>query len=384
MKWEQVTTFRLRRQHLLERAPVGDLIPVVEDMAGAQAQLLPAAKLSLWARIRDLQSSNIEQALQERALVKAAGMRRTLFLLPASELAIFIRGSAQRAEKEIRWALGKGVPKQVLEAAIAATLDCLDEPRTRPEIAECLSRALGVPVQSVQGGGWGSRQEIAAVRVGELTFPIIYLIHLVSARGVICYGPARGNEPTFVRADAWVPHWQDIPAEQAEGLLLRKYLQTFGPATAADFALWTGITLRGAREIWARQQAGTASVDVEGWQASILREDLDELAQAAPKRVPVRLLPYFDTYLLGHKERRHLVAAEHHASVYRAQGWIAPVVLVDGRVGGIWSQRREGSRLQVQVQALAPFPPRLLSGIQEEAQDLARFLEIPTVDIQID
>jgi hypothetical protein len=78
--------------------------------------------------------------------------------------------------------------------------------------------------------------------------------------------------------------------EQAEGLLLRKYLRAFGPATAADFALWTGISLTGAREIWAREEAGFASVDVEGWTAAVLRENLDELSHAKFER-PLEQFP---------------------------------------------------------------------------------------------
>src|SRR5215207_869422 len=116
-------------------------------MAGAQAQLLSAAHISLWSRVRDLRIAHVEEALSERTLVKAACMRRTLFLVPSEHLPIFVRGSAGRAEKEIRWARGKGVPDRVLDAAIDAALGTLDEPLTRPEIAERVSRALGVRLQ---------------------------------------------------------------------------------------------------------------------------------------------------------------------------------------------------------------------------------------------
>ena len=169
---------------------------------------------------------------------------RCFWCLP-EDLAIFVRGSARRAEKEIRWARGKGVPDRVVDAAIDAALGALDQPLTRPEIAERVSRTLGVRMQAIHGGGWGSRRKLAAVPVGELTYPVVDLLHLAAARGVVCYGPNRGNEPTFVRADAWIPQWQDVPREQAEGMLLRMYLRAFGPATAADFALWTGIIAHG-------------------------------------------------------------------------------------------------------------------------------------------
>lgn len=304
--WDQVTAFWLGRQHLLERAPAKQLVSVAGDMAGAQAQLLSAAQISLWSRLRDLQVAHIEAALRKRTLVKAACMRRTLFLVPAKDLAIFVRGTARRAEREFHWALGKGVPARVVERAIEVTLEVLDQPLTRPEIAERVSRRLGVQKGEYHGGGWGNRRKLDAVPVGDLNYPVVELLHLVATRGVVCYGPYRGNEPTFVRADAWIPRWRDLPREEAEGLLLRRYLRSFGPATAEDFALWSGIGFTTAREIWGREQSRFAPVTVKGWTAAVLREDLKELTQASFERPLVHLLPYFDSYLFGHKKRDHL------------------------------------------------------------------------------
>jgi DNA glycosylase AlkZ-like len=382
--WDQVAAFRLAQHHLLERASLKDLLSVAGDMAGAQAQLPSAAQLSLSSRIHDLQIAEIEKALHKRTLVKASCMRCTLFLVPSKELAIFARGAARRGEKEIGWTLGKGVPKPVIEAAIEATLSVLDQPLTRPEIAARVSQALGVRKQDMHGGtGWGSRRRVDAVSVGHLTFPVVELLHLASARGVICYGPYRGNEPTFVRADAWVPRWKDIPAEAAEERLLRRYLRAFGPATATDFALWSGINLTDARETWRRAQAGLVPVDVEGWEAAVLRQDLNELAEARFERPLVRLLPYFDTFLLGHKEREHLVPMKYRLNVFRPQGWIAPVVLIDGRVAGIWEHARQGDRLRVKVTKFGPFSRAVSAGLREEAQGIARFLDVPNVDVLV-
>jgi uncharacterized protein YcaQ len=367
----------------MPRAPLKGLLSVVGDMTGAQAQLLSAAQTSLWARVQDLRIADIEQALSERALVQAACMRQTQFLVPSEHLAIFVRGSTRRAEKEIRWTLGKGVPERVVEAAIEATLAVLDQPLTRPQIAERVSQALGVEKQAIHGGGWGSRRKVASVPVGEIIFPVVDLLHLVAARGVVCSGPRRGSKPTFVRAEAWIPDWQDLPREQAEELLLRRYLKAFGPATAADFAMWTGVTLREAREIWTRQEAEIAPVNVQGWEAAALREDLAALAQASFAGPQVCLLPYFDPFLLGHKQRNHLVAMEQHAKVYRPQGWIAPVVLLNGRVRAVWEQVLEGDRLLVKVNQFEPFSADISRKIREEAQDLGRFLGARDVDVQI-
>ncbi len=366
----------------MERAPLRSLLSVTDDIIGAQAQLYSAAQIALWARVCDLHVEQVDAAIEKRTLVKAAGMRRTLFLVPSKHLAVFVRGSARRAEKEIRWARGKGIPDRVLEAAIAATLDTLDEPRTRPEIAERVSQKLGVQKQHIHGGGWGRRTKVAAVPIGHLTFPIVYLLHLVAARGVICYGPYRANEPTFVRADAWVPKWQDLPREEAESRLLHKYLQAFGPATVADFSMWVGILLTEAREIWAREQTKFATVNVEGWTASLLKADVDQLLNTEFDGTHVRLLPYFDTFLLGHRDRQHLVPPQQQPKVFRPQGWIAPVVLVNGQVAGVWKHTPIKNSLLVQVEKFESISRSITSRIREEAQDLARFLDIAEMEIQ--
>lgn len=386
ISWNQVTAFRLTRHHLLERAPEHMLAKVAGDIAGVQTQLLSAAQLGLWARVRNIQPDDVDSALQERSLVKAAAMRQTQFLLPAEQLAIFVRGSARRAEKDIRWTLGKGVPERTIEAVVAATLEALDQPRTRPEIAERVCRTLAVPLQTVEGGvGWGSRNRVAAVPVGEINFPVVYLLRLVAARGVICSGPNRGGEPTFVRADAWLPAWHDLPVEQAEVLLLRQYLRAFGPATVADFALWSGMTLTEARAIWAREQADLAEVAVEGWQAAVLRADLPVLAGLeagpAPALLPVRLLPYFDTFLLGHKDREHLAVKADQQKIFRPQGWIAPVVLAAGRAAATWAYAQAGDTLRVLIRPFQELPAGVQGGIEAEARQLNRFLGAASVDV---
>ena len=380
---DQVAAFRLDRHHLARRAPKEALVSVVGDMAGAQAQLLSAAQISLSARSCDLTIAEVDTAFAERLLVKVGCMRRTLHVVPSALVAVFVRGTARRAEKEVRWAIGKGVPGRVVEAAIVAALGALDEPLTRPEIAERVCRTLGRRPRLIHGGGWGSRGKVAAVPVGALTYPVVDLLHLAAARGIVCYGPQRNGEPTFVRADAWVPRHHDVAQEDAETLLLRRYLGAFGPATAADFATWTGMTLREAGTIWARSEDELAPVDVEGSEATALCASLDELSRARIARPHVRLLPHFDSYLLGHRDRRHLVSDEHRHRVSRAQGWIAPVVLVDGGSAGVWRHSFERGRLIVEVTPFGRLAWPVVAGIRVEAEELRRFLGAEDVEVRL-
>ena len=381
--WDQVVAFRLSRHFLLDRAPARALTTVVRAMAGAQAQVVSAAHLSLWARVHDLRPEDVQAAVHARVLVRAWCMRRTLHLVPSRDLAVFIRGTARRAEREIRWMCGKGVTEGELDTLIGASLDALDRPLTGRELVDHVARSLGVRVRAMRWGGWGSAAKIPGVAVGRVTVPARYLLTLAGARGVVCLGPSRGVEPTYVRADAWIPRWRDLPQKDAERRLLRWYLRAFGPATPADFARWAGMTLSDARKIWAWEETDIASVTVEGWPAAVLENDLRPLRAGGTEPSPVRLLPYFDSFLLGHEVRAHLVAARHHKRVYRTQGWIAPVVLVNGRVAGLWAHVRDGRRLRVSVTRFGALSREAVAGIRDEADRLGRFLGGPDVDVQI-
>lgn len=302
-----------------------------------------------------------------------------MYLLPSDELALFVRGSARRAQREIRWVLSRGVPEQRLEKLLDAVQQVLDRPRTQAELAQELSKTMGYKLKFKFGGGWGSRRKVPWVEVGGLALPSGYLLHLVGARGVVCSGPSRGNESTFVRADRWIPQWKDIPSDQAERELLVKYLKAFGPATIADFALWTGMLISDAKEIWSQKETDIAQVDVEGWEAAILQSDLPVLEKARIDSPAVHLLPYFDSFVLGHKSHRNIVDERNHRKVYRAQGWVSPVLLVDGRAQGVWSHVRNKNSLEVRVTTFSKQSNPIHSLIREEASDLGRFLECSDV-----
>ena len=60
--------------------------------------------------------------------------------------------------------------------------------------------------------------------------------------------------------------------------------------------------------------------------------------------------------------------------VYRSQGWISPVLLVDGRMEGVWRHERKGGRLVVEIEPFAEQPGWVRHGAEQEAERLARFL----------
>ena len=380
---EQVSAFRLSRHHLIDRAPASSLVKVTGDMGGAQAQLLSAAQISLWARTRDLRVADVEDALwRDRTLVKSWCIRGTLHLIPSRDFAVFLRGSSRRDRRWIAWMVRAKIPTDAVDRLIGAMRKALDRPRTRSEIADRISGSLGVKIVEKSGRGWGNPANAKGFRVGRSVISLDAVIFLACGRGLSCFGPLREGEATFVRPERWLAEWHDLPTEKAELELLRRYLKAHGPATFRDFLIWIGLAAADARDVWARLEPELAAVNVDGQIGWVLREDTSALTRATVDVSVIRLLPSFDSFLLGQKDHGHLVDRAHHKRVYRPQGWLSPVVLVDGRVAGVWSHERTSRRLQVRVKPFGPPSAAFRIAVRDEAEDLRRFLDSPEVTIR--
>lgn len=352
-------------------------------MVGAQAQVLSAAQISLWARTRGLRLEDVEKALwQDRTLAKVWCMRGSLHLIPSRDFAVFVRGCARREARAADWFARAGIPFERVDPIVEAVGDVLDEPLTRAEIAERLSGSFKVRTKRKAHQGWGGTGDSVGFDVGATTLSVQWVTHIACTRGLACFGPMRGTEATFVRPAKWLAGWRDLPREDAEKELLRRYLRAHGPATVTDFAIWTYMKAGDAREVWSHLGDEIAPVragDRTGW---MLRADVPVVENATLETPTVRLLPFFDSLLLGLKDKSHLVDAAHYKRVYRPQGWLSPVVLVDGRIAGIWSHERKGPQLLVRVEPFHPFRAEVERAVRAEADDLARFLGVPEVRLR--
>ena len=349
-------------------------------MAGAQAQVLQAAQLSISTRVKEARIQDLDRAIwKDHSLVRAWCMRRTMFLLPSEELAVFIRRTTRRPVYVFNWFVRRLGSSQQLDRLLDRMSEVMREPVTRVELAQTLSTSHGYKHESKAGGGWGSKRDVPWLKIGGVSLQVGYLLHAIAARDAICSGPNKGAESTYVRADKWVKNWKDIPVEKGERLLLEKYLNAFGPSTLQDFALWAGFYVRDAKPIWAQEAENMAEVDVEGWKTSILRSDLSELEKADLDEPVVRLLPYFDSFLLGHRSHRNLVDQKNQKKVYRNQGWVSPTILVDGHAVGIWSHNQKKDDLEIHFSPFSKLESDVPSRIKDEAAELGRFLGCPNV-----
>jgi winged helix DNA-binding protein len=99
-----------------------------------------------------------------------------------------------------------------------------------------------------------------------------------------------------------------------------------------------------------------------------------EAAEATPGNI-VRLLPGFDQWVVGASRTAPAqLDPEHKARVYRPQGWLSPVLLVNGRMEGVWRHERKGRRLIVELEPFGRLPRWARTQAEREASRLADFL----------
>jgi uncharacterized protein YcaQ len=368
-----IANFRLRRNHLLRNDDdaAADAVIISRDMCGVQAQVMSAAYLQLWARNHALTRSEIEDALwKTRTLVKTSLMRQTLHLIPADEFPLYIAAlRPSRVAQALRTMARFGISREEGESITPLIMDALSAgPLRRPAIAAVVRPKVSKRARAWMEACWS-------------------MIRIPVAEGSICYGRGEGNEIVFIRTDQWLKDRsikdqrlpklkvESVAVTQAQCELFQKYLRAYGPASLHDFAHWSGISMQEVKPLLPLLQAELAEIPGEKKDRWLFPEDVAILNKTSTKGTGVRLLPIFDSFLLAHREKDHLLSMQHYKRVYRNQGWISPVVLVDGAIAGVWSHKIQNKKLFVEVDPFGKLTRTRRAAIKREGEALAVFFE---------
>jgi Winged helix DNA-binding domain len=369
--WSRVIALRLARQQLAVRTSPQRLVDVVGEMVGFHAQVASAAELQANARIEGLRLDDVRDALAaERSIVKAWSFRGTLHLLTPDDLADFVIAASTRERwREDVWLRWVEMTEPQVAALIRAVGDTLtDEPMTRAVLADAVAGHLDDPVLAGRlRTGWGTFLGPAAQR-GELIF-----------------GPPDGRNVTFVNPSAWLDRpiaFADRPdaGEPIDALarMVSRFLVSFPGSSRDMVARWWGVARSGLiSEALDRLPIETAGVDVDGVRTWVRAEDVDDLAATEPFR-GVRLLPAFDPFTNELPRRTESVLpVAHHDDVYRTAGWVTPLVLVDGRIGGTWQLSQSARRPVVEVVRWSSWTRDARRELEAEVDRVAAFLDKP-------
>jgi hypothetical protein len=350
--WPVVNARRLARHGLT--APLPSLTEAAAAMAGAHAQVMSAAELSLALRVTDATREDVSAALwEQRSLVKTFGPRGTVHVLPATDLAWWLAalGSVPKAGGHPD---GVRLAPDETDAVVAALDAALREAdRTTEELDAYVADACGA---------WAAEESMAAF--GGFWPRWRQALGVAAYRGVLCFGPNRGRKVAYASPSRWLPDLTLPDATVAQLELLRAYLTAYGPATPADLARWLATGPAWTTQLFER--AGLDGVEVEGEPAWVWRGDTAFDAAEPP---PVRLLPYFDAFQVGSQPRGLLFPGRaSERALAGSQAGNYPVLLLDGVVSGVWHQKRSGRRLVITVEPLGRLTRAQRSDLEAEVE----------------
>jgi hypothetical protein len=171
--------------------------------------------------------------------------------------------------------------------------------------------------------------------------------------------------PTLATALSWLGN-EPGPTASLDTLVLR-YLKAFGPASKADFAVWSSLAASDAFERLRPELLGFAGEDG--------RELFDLPNAPRPDEstpAPARLVADYDNAIIGYADRSRIIDPVYFGNVATNNGIFRPTITVDGFVRGVWKLRQQKEAAEVSIQFFEP----LLSGdeaaLTGEAENLLR------------
>jgi hypothetical protein len=307
---------------------------IVAWLGAMQAQEYAMSKWAIGLRLRSATDAAVEAAVNEGTILRTHVLRPTWhFVTPA----------------DIRWMIELTAPR--VRAVMAYTEKSAGVDRALFRRTNALFGKL------LRGGNHLTRTALQAeaARAGiELKGQQLgHCLMQAELEGLICSGPRVGKHFTYALLDERAPATKSKTRSAALAELARRYFASRGPATAHDFAWWSGLTVTDAK-------AGIDSLGAEFAHESIGGKHFVFPAATTPTRrdeksPTIFLMPDYDEYGIAYKDRSALSGLSRTANpLGKMELTFNRMIVIDGRIEGTW-QRTE-ARGEIVVEAV-PFAP---------------------------
>ncbi|HEX8079978.1 MAG TPA: winged helix DNA-binding domain-containing protein [Jatrophihabitans sp.] len=347
----QLNRATLGRQLLLRREPL-DVVTAVRRVVAIQAQEAASPYLALWNRVAGFDAAELDAAFTDHAIVKASLMRITLHAVTAEDYPVFhtaMLTSLRASRLYDRRFTSIGLSTAEADALMPHLLEFATQPRSNADFEALLNERLGERLGPVpKPGPWWALRTFAP------------LVHARTG-GPWSFGP----RPSYVAARTR-PHQGD--REECIQRLVLRYLEGFGPATAADVAQFTLLTRSTVRDALAalagslERLSGPDGVELFDVPGGVL--------PCSEVSCPPRLMAMWDSTLLAYADRSRVIPPDYRRLVIRQNGDVLPTLLVDGYVAGVWRPVDGG----IEATAFHRLGDQAWQGLADEARQLTAFL----------
>ncbi len=348
-----IIAHRLHNQQLID--PICSTpAELVAWMGAVQAQDYLVAKWSLGQRLAGAPTDTfIEQAFNRGEVLRTHAMRPTWHFL---------------APEDIRWVLELTSPRVHAGNAFMYRKSEVD--------ASLAARSQDVMVQALQGGRQLTRSELAGALaqagIQAAGQRLAYIVMWAELDGLICSGPRRGKQFTYMLLAERSPQARSLPREEALAELTRRYFTSHGPAQVQDFAWWSGLTVAEVKEGLELARPHLEQEAIEGKTYWFAPPASSPVLPASPSALLVQLL---DEYIVAYKDRSALIDGRYAGQITESSYF--NITLIDGRASGSWRRTVTKSAVQIESAPFRPFTPAEQAAFERAARGFGRFLELP-------
>lgn len=341
----KIPNIRLQNQQLLN--PLFCQPKELVSWLGAmQAQNYPMVKWAVGMRLKSATIQTVEKALMDGEILRTHVMRPTWHLVAAEDIRWMLKLSAQRviAANE---SYAKGHDLEISEELYTKSHNLLEKilcgkkSLTRQEIAEHFNRS-GILVDN-------HRMTRFMVRAEQV--------------GIVCSGEDKGGKCTYALLEERVPPVSEITKDEALARLARSYFRSHAPAVLQDFIWWSGLPVSEAKQAIYLIESELTAKQWNG-QTWYIHEACRTRGKVSGS---LHLLPSYDEYLLGYKDRTDVLPKEHYSKAFTNNGLFYPIVLCNGQVVGNWDRAVKKKGIDLSHSCFMPDV-----GVDEELLNLAK------------
>lgn len=332
---------------------------VVSWLGAVQAQDYLGSLWAIGLRMQHATEAMVEEAVAARTIVRTWPMRGTLHFVAAAD---------------VRWMLALLTPRIVARSAgryRQLELEDADIARSR-EV--CIS-VLRDGKQLTRPALYQRLDEAGISTAGQRG---LHIAGRLAHEGLLCFGSREGKQHTFTLLDEWLPPARPLERDEALAELTRRYFTGHGPATVQDLMWWSGLTTAEVNEGLAPVRSQLASEEIDGkvyWFSPHVPHTQDDALR-------VDLLPAFDEYLVGYKDRSAALGVYDWQLVNRGNnGMLNPTIAINGQVAGTWKRTIKGNSVVVTPVPFTPLRVDESESLKQIVQRYGRFLGL-TASVQ--
>jgi hypothetical protein len=378
-----VTKYVLHKHHLLEGSQADSILQVVNDIIALHATSAGTPYLSLFARMKNFQRKHLDKEFYvKRNLVRLQAMRGTLFIT-STQLAPLLYQATKLPEAHLlKWVHKWGISLSEYHELAEKLYSILKGgEKTLPELKKTLPKETVRSVELKAG-----KERYKGTNVNIVLSAMMHKGIVISEKGPETLRITKANWFALLKEKYPNLNLESVGCEEAKAMLIKRYVEAFGPVTEDDIAWWTAFSKTEVKNALATMEKELLSLKIGGFEKDylMLKTDYEQFVKFKPLNAhSVLLLPFEDPYTKGYKLRDRLVDSALEKKTY-VGGGVLPTILLNSKIIGTWNRNIEEGKEPIKLSFFSHPKKHIEKEIIEKAKIIGRLMSDHEVDVEIE